>query len=102
MPDPPYDPCHIWQDAVEQGVLLLEQGTELIQGNMPQLIQCRMDNPGSGPQPQPGPPQPLQQQPGMRQISESQVIGETDDQRTVRLAVQAIRTELHKIRAITH
>ena len=101
MPDPqPYDPCHIWQDAVEQGVLLLEQGTELIQGNMPQLIQCRLDSPGSGPQPNPPAPVPMQQQ-GIRQISDSEVQSETEDQRTVRMALETIRRQLEIVKRVT-
>ena len=99
--EPPYDPCHIWQDAVEQGASLLEQGAALIEGNMPQLIQCRLDNPGSGPQPDPPAPVPMQEQKGIRQISDSEIQPETEDQRTVRMALETIRRQLEIVKRIT-
>ena len=99
--DPPYDPCHLWQDAVESGVAMLEQGTALIEANMPQLIQCRLDNPGSGPVPIPQAPMAPQMQKGIRQISESEIQSETEDQRTVRMALETIRRQLEIVRRTT-
>ena len=102
MPEPePYDPCHLWADAVDHGTQLLEQAIELIEGNMPQLIQCRLDNPGSGPQPNPPAPVPMQQQQGIRQISDSEVQSETEDQRTVWMAIETIRRQLEFVKRIT-
>ena len=98
---PEYDPCHIWQDAVDQGALLIEQGMALIEGNMPQLIQCRLDNPGSGPVPEQPLPMVPQMQKGIRQISESEIQSETEDQRTVRMALETIRRQLEIVRRTT-
>ncbi len=98
---PEYDPCHIWQDAVDQGALLIEQGMELIEGNMPQLIQCRLDNHGSGPQPNPPAPAPMQQQQNIRQISDSEMQSETEDQRTLRMALETIRRQIEIVKRVT-
>lgn len=121
MPVPqPYDPCHLWQDAVtsgatkiEQGVLaiengdqelgeqLIQEGVDLIEGNLPLLEQCRLDNPGSGPDPDPPDPMMAPQQKGIRQISESEIVSETEEQQTVRMAVDAIRAAMQKIKQVT-
>ncbi len=104
MPEPepePYDPCHIWQDAVDHGTQLLEQAIELIEGNMPQLIQCRLDNPGSGTVPSQQPPAPMQQQKGIRQISDSELQSETEGQRTVRMALETIRRQIDIVKRLT-
>jgi hypothetical protein len=119
MPDTqPYDPCHLWQDAVtsgatkiEQGVLaiengdqergeqLIQEGIELIEGNLPFLEQCRLDNPGSGPSPQ-VPPQPVPQQQSIRRISDSEVVSETADQRTTRLSIAGLKALLRVVKQI--
>jgi hypothetical protein len=60
-----------------------------------------LDNPGSGPQPNPPAPVPMQQQQGIRQISDSEVQSETEDQRTVWMAIETIRRQLEFVKRIT-
>ena len=121
-PQPPqeYDPCHLWQDAVnsgatkiEQGVQetengnlelgaqLIEEGIALIEGNALLLERCRLDHPGSGPTEAPVSMQ-AQQKP-MRQISDSKVLAESEsnDQRTIRRSLVVIEFMLNRIRQAT-
>jgi hypothetical protein len=55
------------------------------------------------PQPQPNPPGPvpMQQQKGIHQISDSEVQSETEDQRTVRMALETIRRQLEIVKRVT-
>ena len=95
------DPCHLWQDAIDQDIEVMDSAMARIQFNTPLLIQCRLDHPGSGPQPNPPAPVPMQQQQGIRQISDSEVQSETEDQRTVRMALETIRRQLEIVKRVT-